>query len=657
MIQPASTALRSPYVAHRLAYVRRPSRAVMVGRVQVGGLIAGQPAPIVLQSMCTTPTQDIAATVKQCILLAESGCQIVRITAPGVKDAQALKGIRDGFSAAGFRDVPLVADIHFMPPAAMEAIEHVEKVRVNPGNFADKKRFAVHDYSDAEYQGELERVAERFLPLAKRAKELGRSLRIGTNHGSLSDRIMNRWGDTPRGMVESALEFVRIAESVGYRDLIISMKSSNTKVMVEAYRLLCAHLADHGEHYPLHLGVTEAGDGEDGRTKSAAGIGTLLEDGIGDTIRVSLTEPPEYEIPVARALATRYERLKAFAAPAGAPTEDVDPFTYRRRIAEIIRVGHDVPLGGGLLPRVFAALATPKPAGKEPDADVRVDDQLLWFAQAHSIPGAEGCQTKTSAVHVSAAGISLVHLKAGCELPVIPAGALVLLRLGDKDPVRALTETLPKLPDGIAIGIAEPGLIGEVRAYRLLAAVIEQQFRAAEATRVGSGRRQPIVIALPFQRDDLAISAIAGCLLIDGIGDGIYLPQAGDSRRIAFTVLQAVKARITRADYVACPSCGRTLFDLMEVTAHIKEVTNHLDGVTIAIMGCIVNGPGEMADADFGFVGSGPGKVDLYRRKDKVRNGIPFAGARDELIALIKESGLWKEPERKEPERRDPQPA
>jgi (E)-4-hydroxy-3-methylbut-2-enyl-diphosphate synthase len=647
MILSASAAPRSPYVPDRFAFRRRPSRAVMVGGVQVGGLIAGRPAPIVVQSMCTTPTQDVAATVRQSIVLAEAGCRIVRITAPGVKDAQALKDIRREFSAAGFRDIPLVADIHFMPPAAMEAIEHVEKVRVNPGNFADKKRFAVHEYSDAEYREEVERVAERFLPLVRRAKALGRALRIGTNHGSLSDRIMNRWGDSPRGMVESAMEFVRIAESEGYRDLIISMKSSNPKVMVEAYRLLCAHLSDHGEHYPLHLGVTEAGDGEDGRTKSAAGIGALLEDGIGDTIRVSLTEPPECEIPVAQALVARYERLQAFAAPAGAPDEDVDPYSFRRRVAEIVRVGDDVPLGGGLLPRVFAPTATPKPAGKEPDADVRVDDQQLWFAQAHSIPGAEGCQTrKAQGSRIEAqGGLRLIHLKAGCELPEIPPGALVLLRLGDKDPVRALRETLPRLPDGVVLGLAEPGLIGEVRAYRLLAAVIEERFRAAEATTVGSGRRQPICIALPFQRDELAIAAIAGSLLIDGIGDGLYLPAAADARRQAFTILQAVKARVTRADYVACPSCGRTLFNLIDVTAHIKAVTNHLDGVTIAIMGCIVNGPGEMADADFGYVGSGPGKIDLYRGKEKVRNGIPSERARDELITLIKEAGKWKEPD------------
>ncbi len=643
--------LAAPYVADRLAYVRRASRAVQVGAVQVGGMAAGAPAALVVQSMCTTPTQDVEATVAQCVRLAEIGCQIIRVTAPGVKDAQALRGIRRGLSEAGFAGVPLVADIHFMPAAAMEAIEHVEKVRINPGNFADKKRFAVKEYSDADYQEELERVAERFLPLVRRAKELGRALRIGTNHGSLSDRIMNRFGDSPRGMVESAMEFIAISESAGFRELIISMKSSNPKVMVHAYRLLCARLAGHGVEYPLHLGVTEAGEGEDGRAKGAAGIGALLEDGIGDTIRVSLTEPPEAEVPVAQALARAYDRRRAFAAPAGAPGERLDPYRFVRRVSEIVRIGADLPCGGGLLPRVLVARGSPPAPANQPAADAEVDDQQLWFAQAHSIPGADGCRAAAAEpVRASARPapapslLPLVHLKAGCTPPAIAAGSLVLLRLGDQDPVQALRATLPLLPAAALVGIAEPGLIGEVRAYRLLAGVIDEQFALNEARQPGSGRKPPICISLPFQGDELALAAIAGSLLIDGIGDALYLPAAAAAARAqSFTVLQAVKARVTRADYVACPSCGRTLFDLMEVTAHIKEATSHLDGVTIAIMGCIVNGPGEMADADFGFVGSGPGKIDLYRGKEKVRSGIAFVGARAELIGLIREAGRWKD--------------
>jgi (E)-4-hydroxy-3-methylbut-2-enyl-diphosphate synthase len=350
----------------RYAFVRRISQPVMVGRIQVGGLIDGRPAPLVVQSMCTTKTTDVAATVAQCELLARAGCDVIRITAPGVKDAQALGEIRARLNAAGFADTPLVADIHFMPAAALEAVEHVEKVRVNPGNYADKKAFKIVEYSDQQYREEVERVAERFIPLVRRAKVLGRALRIGTNHGSLSDRIMNRFGDTPAGMVESALEFLRIAEGEGFRDCIISMKSSNPKVMVQAYRLLVARLEAGGHPaYPLHLGVTEAGDGEDGRVKSAAGIGALLEDGLGDTIRVSLTEPPECEIPVARALAARYDAGRDRLGPAAVPVEPIDPFSFRRRAAEITRIGPDLPIGGTLIPRVFVCLLYTSPSPRD----------------------------------------------------------------------------------------------------------------------------------------------------------------------------------------------------------------------------------------------------------------------------------------------------
>jgi (E)-4-hydroxy-3-methylbut-2-enyl-diphosphate synthase len=624
------------YIDHRLGYARRRSRRVMVGRVAVGG-----DAPLVVQSMCTTPTQDVAATVAQCISLAEVGCEIVRITAPGVKDAQALKAIRAGFDAAGFRDVPLVADIHFMPAAALEAVEHVEKVRVNPGNYADKKRFAVKEYDDAAYAAELERVAERFVPLVRRAKELGRALRIGTNHGSLSDRIMNRYGDTPAGMVESAMEFIRIAEGEGFRDICISMKASNPKVMVAAYRLLTARLREHGTEYPLHLGVTEAGDGEDGRVKSAAGIGALLEDGIGDTIRVSLTEPPEAEIPVARALAARYAAWRERPAPQGCPPEAVDPFAWRRRTAEIVRL-RDIPFGGGQVPRV---LAIPGTAAGKPPADLQVADPNLWGAAPRQVPGYAGPDSGVRhAVQASAGQVPVVHLRGDSASPYVPDQAVVLVGVDDADPAGSIRRAIAVLPEHVLVGVAEPGALGETRAYRLLAAVIEEDFRTAEARHPGSGRRHPICIALPFVSDDLAIAAVAGGLLIDGIGDALYLPGARDPRGLAFTLLQAVKARTTRADYVACPSCGRTQFDLFEVTAHIREKTAHLDGVAIAIMGCIVNGPGEMADADFGFVGSGPGKVDLYRGKEVVRRNIPFEQGREQLIELIRESGKWRDP-------------
>jgi (E)-4-hydroxy-3-methylbut-2-enyl-diphosphate synthase len=625
-----------PYVENRLAYARRRSHAVMVGRIQVGG-----DAPVVVQSMCTTPTQDVAATVAQSIRLAEVGCQIVRVTAPGVKDAQALKAIRAGFDAAGFRDIPLVADIHFMPNAALEAVEHVEKVRINPGNYADKKRFAVTEYSDAEYAAEIERVAERFRPLVRRAKQLGRALRIGTNHGSLSDRIMNRFGDSPAGMVESAMEFILIAEAESFHDICISMKASNPKVMVAAYRLLVERLRRHGREYPLHLGVTEAGDGEDGRVKSAAGIGALLEDGIGDTIRVSLTEPPEAEIPVAQALVARYAAWRAHPAPAGCPAETIDPYRFVRRTAEIVRLS-DVPIGGGQIPRVLAISGTE--AGKPP-ADLVVADPNLWPAAPRQIPGFIDEQSGVRQTALAAGMMpAVVHLRGTMASPYVPDRSVVLLGIDDADPAGSIRRCLPLLPEHVVVGIAEPGALGETRAYRLLAAVIEDEFRSAEARAPGAGVRQAICLALPFVSSDLAIAAIAGGLLIDGIGDCLYLPAARDPRGLAFTLLQAVKARTTRADYVACPSCGRTQFDLFEVTAHIREKTAHLDGVAIAIMGCIVNGPGEMADADFGFVGSGPGKVDLYRGKEVVRRNIPFAEGRDQLIDLIRESGKWKEP-------------
>ncbi len=626
-----------PYVPHRLGYARRRSHQVMVGRVPVGG-----DAPVVVQSMCTTPTQDVAATVAQAVRLAEVGCRIVRVTAPGVKDAQALKAIRTGFDAAGFRDIPLVADIHFMPNAALEAVEHVEKVRINPGNYADKKRFAVTEYSDVEYAAEVERVAERFRPLVRRAKQLGRSLRIGTNHGSLSDRIMNRFGDTPAGMVESALEFIRIAEAEDFRDIIISMKASNPKVMVAAYRLLAAQLDAHGMAYPLHLGVTEAGDGEDGRVKSAAGIGALLEDGLGDTVRVSLTEPPEAEIPVAQALVARYAGWRERLAPAGCPDEAIDPYIFRRRNAEIVRLG-EVPLGGGQIPRV---LAIPGTAAGKPPADLIVADPNLWPAEPRQVPGFTGNQSSgvRQAVCAAAGQTPVVHLRGETASPYVPERSIVLLGIDDADPAGSIRRCLALLPEHVVVGIAEPGALGETRAYRLLAAVIEDEFRIAEARSAGAGLRQPICLALPFVADDLAISAIAGGLLIDGIGDCLYLPGARDPRGLAFTLLQAVKARTTRADYVACPSCGRTQFDLFEVTAHIRERTAHLDGVAIAIMGCIVNGPGEMADADFGFVGSGPGKVDLYRGRELVRRNLPFEQGREQLIELIRESGKWREP-------------
>ena len=631
----------SLYVRDRFAYRRRLAREVHIGPLRIGGN-----NPILVQSMCTTPTQDVAGTVAQCKQLADAGCHLVRITAPGVKDAQALAAIRKQLNDDGYSQVALCADIHFMPKAAMEAIEHVEKVRVNPGNFADKKAFKVIEYSDAEYAAELERVAERFRPLVVRARQLGRALRIGVNHGSLSDRIMNRHGDSPAGMVESAMEFIAVAEAEDFRNLVISMKSSNPKVMVQAYRLLCARLEQHGEPYPLHLGVTEAGGGLDGRVKGACGIGALLEDGIGDTIRVSLTEDPVEEIPVATALVRRYQPPPFVADGLNwPPREHINFYDFRRRNAEIIRMPNNLPIGGGQAPAVLTPLHRSSTVAKTP-ADLVVDDPYLWGSNAKGpIPRRRDSSNQDSSTSGSDHQHCPVRRYAAGETPdTVASGSLVLLDLVTDTPEQSLRESINALPGHCLIGLGDCGIMGATRAYRLLAAIIEEHFLAAEDAMAGSGIRHPIALVLGQNRDPLALSAIAGSLLIDGIGDAIYLPAVDDPVNLAFTILQAVKARTTRTDYVACPSCGRTLFDLVETTAHVQEVTDHLDGVTIAIMGCIVNGPGEMADADFGFVGSGPGKIDLYRGREKVRANVPFAESRDALVQLIKDAGMWKEP-------------
>ena len=605
---------------------RWPTRQVCIGGVSVGG-----DAPIVVQSMTTTPTQDVTATVEQCRRLAAVGCQAIRITAPTVKDALALATIRQAFSADGFTDIPLIADIHFMPAAAMEAALHVEKVRINPGNYADRKHFKVIEYSDEAYAAELERLHERFSPLVRRCRELGRSMRIGVNHGSLSDRILNRYGDTPEGMVASAMEFVHICEDQDYRDLIISMKSSNPKVMVQAYRALVRALEAHGTHYPLHLGVTEAGDGEDGRVKGAAGIGSLLADGIGDTVRVSLTEEPEAEIPMARDLISicrlptvTVERRVAFGSP---PSDPTDPLRFHRRVAEIVRpAGAEGPaLGGGQVPAVCVPRRLPAVGNThEPGPDLLIDEDP---------PQVDG----------------IILERSPCPWPAIVAEAapttapLVWLQLPEYSPAAALVDQLREVDDSQMVALTDAGPWGLISGYRLLHAVIEEAFRQAEAEKPGSGCRQAICL-VDRRRDLLAVATTIGSLLIDGIGDAVYLPGLPAPMQQSYTILQAVKVRQTRADYVACPSCGRTLFDLMTVTDHIREATAHLSDVTIAIMGCIVNGPGEMADADYGYVGSGPGVITLYKGRTPVRRNIPMIDARDALIDLIKEHGQWRDP-------------
>jgi (E)-4-hydroxy-3-methylbut-2-enyl-diphosphate synthase len=571
---------------------RRPTREVLAGNVAMGG-----DNPIRLQSMLTSDTMDTAACVKEALGLVRVGCEIVRITGPTVKDAVNLENIRSGLLAEGC-DVPLVADIHFKPEAALEAARRVEKVRINPGNFSDSKKFTVRAFTDEEYAAEIERIRERFGPLVQLCKTRHVSLRFGTNHGSLSDRTMNRFGDTPLGMVESALEFARIARDMDFHDFVFSMKSSNPKVMIQAYRLLAARLDELDReataagapawNYPLHLGVTEAGDGEDGRIKSAIGIGSLLADGIGDTIRVSLTEDSEHEIPVARALVDLAASRKAAPALGAWP---FDPFAYNRRASAWMEV-NGFPVGGSELVRVVVRQAT---FDKVADTLAQLGDYQPEIVLEKS--GAVGIDPRDegaiAATNASSAPV-FVTIPDGCDLPVIGAYRLLASRLDARHPILLKDTFSASGADGLST---------------LLNA----------ATNIGS-------------------------LLCDGIGDAVLLQgetSPAGSLRIAYNILQAAGARIFKTDYVVCPSCGRTLFNLQETTAQIKAATSHLKGVKIAIMGCIVNGPGEMADADFGYVGGAPGKVNLYVGKTPVAFHIPQAEAVEKLVDLIREHGRW----------------
>ncbi|NCF12593.1 MAG: (E)-4-hydroxy-3-methylbut-2-enyl-diphosphate synthase [Verrucomicrobiaceae bacterium] len=566
------------YCPDYFAYSRRKTREIMVGNVGVGG-----DNPIRVQSMITSDTRDTEACVKQVLDLAEAGCEIVRITAQTKKYAANLENIRDGVRAAGC-DVPLVADIHFKPDAAFEAAKWVEKIRVNPGNYADKKKFEIREYSDEQYAEELDRIREDFAPLVELCKDLGRAMRIGTNHGSLSDRIMNRYGDTPLGMVESALEFARIARDHDYHNFCFSMKASNPKVMIEAYRLLVARLDHEGPdwNYPIHLGVTEAGDGEDGRIKSAIGIGSLLADGVGDTIRVSLTEDAVYEIPVAQAIVASIENSHLSDDPAGSQrgTLSYDPFSYERRHSHEMKInGHK--LGASNTVRVFTS-------------------RKKWEAVAEDSNIIELDPWDTASIQEVNAmrEPQLVTVKDGCHnAAVIHAFRLLASKLSAHHPI-LLKDTL------------EPS--------------------------VDAGK--------DFLDALLVASRNIGSLLCDGIGDAILIQgeeAPGQSLRLAYNILQGAGSRIFKTDYVACPSCGRTLFNLQETTQKVRAATGHLKGVRIAIMGCIVNGPGEMADADFGYVGGAPGKINLYVGKQAVKFNIPEQEAVDRLTDLIREHDKW----------------
>lgn len=634
--------LQSPglkYVADPYAYARRQTREVMVGNVGVGAY-----NPIRVQSMTTTRTQDVTGTAAQAIALIEAGCEIVRITAPTVQDARAIGESRKVIRAAGF-DTPLVADIHFSPEAAMEAANHVEKVRINPGNYADSRKFAVLEYTDGEYAAELERIRDRFSPLVRRCKELGISMRVGTNHGSLSDRIMNRFGDTPLGMVESALEFLQIARDEGYLDIILSMKASNPKVMIQAYRLLVARMDALGWDYPLHLGVTEAGNGEDGRIKSAVGIGSLLDDGLGDTIRVSLTEDPVAEIPVARRLAAWYSGRRDEEAPDSPMPDSRSPYDYTRRLSDNMEVG-PVKFGGREPVVVMHGNAGAPLSSEALSADVipvSVGAGLPRPSE-HGVPASSnGDRAGGATPHLRCFASDVVTLPAAM---LASRPGLLVYERDDDDFVRAADTLVGWAKQCEAVGHASLALgfrlrtVGStIRVGRLLAGLLQQ-----------TGRAYPIHIVSPYAEtfDDLLLGASValGSLLCDGLGDSVEIrwTDDDDATRLAFNILQAAGVRITKTEFVACPGCGRTLFELEPTTDRIKSRTGHLVGVKIAVMGCIVNGPGEMADADFGYVGGAPGKVNLYVGKECVERNVPQDNADDRLIALIKEHGRWTEP-------------
>jgi len=688
MSQPSLSNL--DYCASRFQATRRESRIIQVGNVAIGG-----DNPVRIQSMTTTNTQDIDATVAQTLALAEAGCEIVRITAPNKAAAKALGEISKQLRAAKC-DVPLVADIHFLPAAAMEAALHVEKVRINPGNYADKKKFAVLEYTDAAYAEELERLHEAFTPIVLRCKELGRAMRIGTNHGSLADRLMNRYGDSPLGMVESALEFIRIAESHNYHDICLSMKASNPKVMIEAYRLAAARMAEEGMNYPLHLGVTEAGDGEDARVKSAIGIGTLLNDGLGDTIRVSLTEDPIYEVPVARDLADKAMALWKQNAdtPILEPNKDsIDPFDYRRRNTRVIELGPNCRIGGELAPAVIIKTAHPLSAANEIIQDVcrtqtslkesKLEGLQITINNREELAAFTGLhEALHSVVQVFvlelSENIDIAHLEA-YEWPEDGLAGITLLQLIEQEDAFYASNLLQfcrekgfncaidcqadALRDEIGAQLAPMGserLILTSGGRACLSSASESPNHPVGSYRALAEAAQAFVPDVPIwirntQTNTLApkdyfadrlleCSILSGALLCDGIGDAISIetePLLEKATTLAYNILQGARARITKTEFVACPSCGRTLFDLQSVTQTIRARTDHLKGVTIAIMGCIVNGPGEMADADFGYVGGAPDKINLYVGKECVKYNVPAEEALDRLIDLIKEHDKW----------------
>jgi (E)-4-hydroxy-3-methylbut-2-enyl-diphosphate synthase len=631
-------------------YSRFKTREVMVGKIGFGG-----DNPIRVQSMTTTDTMDTMATVEQSIRMIEAGCELVRITAPSKKEAENLANIKKELHDRGY-DTPLVADIHFTPNAAEIAARIVEKVRVNPGNYADKKKFEHIEYSDATYESELERIRERFTPLVKICKEHGTAMRIGTNHGSLSDRIMSRYGDSPLGMVESAMEFLRICEDNDYHDIILSMKASNTQIMVQAYRLLVHHMMEEGMNYPLHLGVTEAGEGEDGRIKSAVGIGTLLEDGLGDTVRVSLTEEPELEMPVAQVLVDRYVNRKANPELSSIENHSLNPFEYTRRKTSKVQ-----NIGGGEVPRIVADFSkketiTPASffaAGYSYSVDLdkwNLSDQACDYVYTgnrkidFNTPGTLGVICDAEVWRDFDNPVRTYPLFKGFHS--FNSGKI-------SDELNFVLANESDLTDAFfwqQVNTKNVVLVFETNNTHAMPALRKMYFDL-----MNSDCKTPVIfkrkyVDLNEEQFQLFSATDFGGLLIDGLGDGIWIETENTStpqltNRTAFNILQATRTRISKTEYISCPSCGRTLFDLQETTAKIRSRTDHLKGVKIGIMGCIVNGPGEMADADYGYVGTGVGKITLYKEKEVVQRNIPTEGAVDALIELIKTHGDWVEPQ------------
>jgi (E)-4-hydroxy-3-methylbut-2-enyl-diphosphate synthase len=663
--------LQGRYCNSLTEYSRFVTREVFIGDVPMGG-----DNPIRIQSMTTTDTMDTIGTVEQTIRMVDAGCEYVRITAPSIKEANNLAEIKKQLRQRGYT-VPLVADIHFTPNAAEVAARIVEKVRVNPGNYADKKKFDTLDYTDLEYRGELERIFQKFTPLVNICKEYGTAMRIGTNHGSLSDRIMSRYGDTPQGMVESAMEFIRMCETLGYYNLVVSMKSSNPQVMVQAYRLLVQTMVAEGMNYPLHLGVTEAGDGEDGRIKSAVGIGTLLEDGLGDTVRVSLTEEPEAEAPVAIALVNRYversQKLKVESKKSeqlstfNFQSSHHSPYEYKKR--ETYEA--NAFIGGHMVPRVVVDLS--RANLKDPSvlndagylyspvldkynmAEQSVDFVYLGDSlPSFSLPG-NLKQLYNYPTWQKLANKTLCHPVFTLQEYITAENRTSALNLVRITNANLDTDAFGAIPlDNTLIFVLETDELhgmADQRAFFLKLEELELEVpvivkRSYDSeSQESRDKNHDVDLTTELQ---LYAATDLGALLVDGFGDGVWIdaPQVATNviTSTAFGILQATRSRISKTEYISCPSCGRTLFDLMVTTQMIRSRTSHLKGLKIGIMGCIVNGPGEMADADYGYVGSGTDKVTLYRGKEAVKKNINSANALDELIGIIKGDGNWIEP-------------